>query len=226
MAERVDGDALMHAASDGACEAAAGAGIQGRGQAPGRGGDLAAPGSHAAADGGPGQIRGLREEPGQRGTPSTSRAQALLDARNAAIQRSLSDHAERVEKRRQQAAPQEAKVTAVDRMDALRRRLADRVARRRSGEDISRGGDTEQGRDVGGAGSQCGTERTRGEGERDAQTANPNPTKEVVNIHCEERGEVVTSSASTAGASTAAGEAASYAAWHGRDQLVSLEGEG
>jgi hypothetical protein len=210
----------VHAASDSIHEAAAGAGIQGRGRAPGRGGSDDAPFDNAAANGCPGQIRGLSAEPGPIAAAGISRAQALLDARDVGIRVSLNDHAERVEKRRRLAAPLEAKVTAADRMEALRERLANRMARRAYDDaDRDRNGEGKgRGRDVEGAGSQCVDVNLRGDKASEAQASGraPHSSKEDVKMHLGENEEVDTSSSRAASTATASDAAASFAAWHGR----------
>lgn len=102
-----------------------GDGIRGRDFSPGpvrqaRGGD----GLVAAA---PAEIRGRSAAPGPTvgNGASESRAQQRLNMRNAALARSLADHAERVAKRSMSNIPRDA-TTAKERIEALRRRVAQR----------------------------------------------------------------------------------------------------
>ncbi len=222
-----DGGAPVHAASGGVDAAAAGAGIQGRGQALGRAGNDGVPISDAVASGCSGRIRGLREEPGRGATAGASRAQELLDARNASVRISLNDHAERVEKRKRLASPLETRVSAADRMIALRRRLAERVARQRHDGAGRSEGDDRRGGDVEGAGSQCADVNLRGDEARDAQKSERTlrPSKEDVNMHLEKSGEADASSPRAASTTTASSVAARFAAWHGRGLHLSVGDE-
>ncbi len=72
------------------------------------------------------QIRGRGTSPGTRRPTPLDRAREKLAARNAHLARSLSDHAERVEKRKAQGGSSTPPVTPAERMAALRRRLAAR----------------------------------------------------------------------------------------------------
>ncbi len=72
------------------------------------------------------RIRGRGTSPGTRRPTPLDRAREKLAARNAHLARSLSDHAERVAKRRAQGNSSTPPVTPAERMAALRRRLADR----------------------------------------------------------------------------------------------------
>jgi hypothetical protein len=89
------------------------------------------PGAEDGADVGA-TIRGPISGPGpcSADADNRSRAQRMLDARNAHLRRSLEAHAERVAKKRGQAEHSGGQLSATDRLDALRRRIADRVSAR------------------------------------------------------------------------------------------------
>ncbi len=91
--------------------------IRGREPAPGATGSVQA------------TIRGPSGGPGTRTADSSSAditAQMRLAAKNRHLQRSLDDHAERVEKRRAMEGDAAAKPSAAQRLEALRRRIAER----------------------------------------------------------------------------------------------------
>ncbi len=77
------------------------------------------------------QIRGLAHQPGNpraRGPAAASSRDIRLATQRAAIQRSLDDHAERVARKRQQVADLPPTPTAAERLEAIRRRVASRLA--------------------------------------------------------------------------------------------------
>ncbi len=86
-------------------------------------------GQFVGADGGAKSptIRGRGTSPGTRKPTPLDRARERLAARNAHLATSLSHHAERVEKRKAQAAPTTGTATATERLAAIRRRLAARL---------------------------------------------------------------------------------------------------
>ncbi len=101
-------------------------GIRGRGQPPGP-----ARASQATTASGSGehrlaQIRGPVNGPGTRDARTRQREQERLEARNSHLQQSLADHAERVRKRRSESQPAEGTPSAKERLEAIRRRLAER----------------------------------------------------------------------------------------------------
>jgi hypothetical protein len=87
-------------------------------------------------------IRGPAERPGlcsgSARTGSGDRAQQRLDAQNAHLRHSLEAHAERVAQKRARADQRGGAATAAERLDAVRRRVADRIsARERHGQGYS-----------------------------------------------------------------------------------------
>ncbi len=72
-------------------------------------------------------IRGRSKSPGTRKPTPLDRARERLAARNAHLAISLNLHAERVEKRKAQAAPVSGSASAAERLAAIRRRLHDRL---------------------------------------------------------------------------------------------------
>ncbi len=115
------GSAAAHAVAGGGGGAAFGGEIdtiRGRTNSPG-----------SRADGG--RIRGLGTEPGNRAARARLRAEARLEAANAHLGRSLRDHAERVAKRRAEemrlgGGTAARALSATERIEAIRRRLAAR----------------------------------------------------------------------------------------------------
>ncbi len=69
-------------------------------------------------------IRGLGIEPGPKGDRAKNRAQQKLDARNAHLRRSLADHAERVARKDRDGARSGGGLSASDRIEAIKRRIA------------------------------------------------------------------------------------------------------
>ncbi len=74
-------------------------------------------------------IRGLNCEPGPRPAPLRDRAQQLLEARHSGLEQSLADHAERVSRRRAREPVPGTQTSAIERMAALHRRVAERASR-------------------------------------------------------------------------------------------------
>jgi hypothetical protein len=69
-------------------------------------------------------IRGRTHSPGAHAVTPLERARARLAGRNAHLERSLNDHAERVAKRRAHCITSEAAATPAERIAAIRRRVA------------------------------------------------------------------------------------------------------
>ncbi len=105
--------------------------IRGRDISPGRGHRTSGGGGCASAAAA--VIRGQTAVPGPNGDSGISEAQARLDLRNAALARSLADHAERVERKSASHAPRDT-LTAQERLEALRRRVALRQTAAGSGD--------------------------------------------------------------------------------------------
>ncbi len=194
-------------------------GIQGRGNSPGsprvareRHGESIPRSAERA-------IRGPDHGPGPEHGAARVRAQTRLAARNAHLQISLADHAERVSRRREREPSGVNQPTPADRMAALRRRVTDRAAEAR-GAAASATGAAQRGegrRDGGGADRNEPCDGAAGPGEI-ACRARAKPSKEDVKIHqtlgmdgaaeqCEARGRT-----SPANADMAA--AACFTAWH------------
>ncbi len=107
--------------------------IRGRGQALGADGvdDINSAAESAGAAVAPARIRGPSRGPGAVGGDRESvvdKARLRLEARNSHLQRSLADHAERVEKRRASEGAPLGRPSAAQRMEALRRRVVARGA--------------------------------------------------------------------------------------------------
>jgi hypothetical protein len=108
-----------------------GDGIRGRDHPPGRA-HLAGRGDDRA-DAAVAGIRGHGAVPGPSASSGISKAQEKLDMRNAALSRSLADHAERVARKDMGNIPRDA-TTARERIEALRRRVAQRQNAARAGD--------------------------------------------------------------------------------------------
>ncbi len=183
--------------------------IRGRGLSPGAtsSGLMAA---DTQADSGP-RIRGHGSVPGSGGDARAARAQQTLNARNAHLARSLADHAERVAKRNA-CGDRPAGPSAMDRMNALRRRIAARRDDRSGLQSGELAGDALLGvarQDGDGAGNQC---RSSGE----VQGGGSSIEEGKIHLGAAVEGEACAgASAASATAGSAMAAAAAADAWHG-----------
>jgi hypothetical protein len=174
------------------------------------------------------QTRGPTDGPGALGPAVMCREQRRLDRLNANLARSFADHAERVERKRARGECDEQRLTATERLAAIRRRLRGRsVAPSASGGDAHADGNTlpplptDRARDE--AVRHDGFEAARRKGLTESPTSSPNPkkTSEVSKMHFVD-GEGPTSGCAVPrgpGDVLAAREQmAAFSAWHGRER--------
>ncbi len=192
--------------------------IRGRRRSPGTRSEAQPQSDGSRPGGSPATIRGPDKGLGTGGDALRNRAQARLDARNAHLQVSLAQHAERVHRRRERDPPTGNLPTVSERMAALRRRISARAADAQgaSNEIVQDGKDDAARCEVGGG---CDGKPTQREAEPSATefTAEA-PSKEDVKMHYSidlvgtAEGDAALGSAASVNADTAA--AARVEAWH------------